>query len=240
MDIDVLYCDNHLLVIHKPAGLLAQADETGDLDVLVWGKKYLARKFNKTGNVFLGLVHRLDRPVSGVMVLARTSKAAARLTDQFKKRTVEKRYLAVVEGSLKDSGSFNDHLLKDGRKVRVVPSSHPKGKHARLSWKALDTGAKTTLVDVELETGRPHQIRIQFASRGHALVGDLRYDAETIFDGRNLALHSYVLGIEHPTQRKPMRWVARPPESWNGFHDAALETLFKSPWTSCPKETEPD
>ncbi len=214
------------MVIHKPAGLLSQSDETGDPDILTWGKAYLARKFNKPGNVFLGLMHRLDRPVSGAMVLARTSKAAARLTAQFKNRTVEKRYLAVVEGSLKGSGNFQDHLLKDGRKVRVVPASHPKGKEARLSWRSLACDGKTTLVEVELHTGRPHQIRIQFASRGHTLVGDLRYDAQTTFDGKNLALHSYLLGIEHPTKKEPMKWLVSPPETWKGFHDKALDDLF--------------
>jgi len=223
-----LYIDNHLMVVNKPAGILAQADETGDPDILTLGKAYLKKRFGKPGKVYLGLVHRLDRPVSGVMVLARTSKAAARLTEMFRERQVEKRYLAVVEGQISGTDHWRDYLLKDGRKVRTVAADHPKGKEARLSWQAIDTGASTSLVEVALHTGRPHQIRLQFASRGYPLVGDLRYDAKTRFDGINLALHSYSLGITHPTRREPMSFVVRPPQSWRGFHEKARNAFFET------------
>jgi len=226
MEPDVLYTDNHLLIIAKPAGMLAQSDETGDLDVVTWGKAYLKRRFDKPGNVFLGLVHRLDRPVSGIMVLGRTSKAAARLSDQFSKHRADKRYLAVVEGRLEGSGAMEDYLVKEDRTVRVVTKGHPKGKHARLKWRALASREDKSLVDVRLETGRPHQIRIQFATRGHALLGDSRYGAELPLDGKHLALHCYSLTIEHPTRREPVVTVLEPPDSWSGLFEEARGTLF--------------
>jgi len=225
---EVLYLDNHLLIVAKPAGLLAQADETGDVDVLSWGKDYLKRRFDKPGKVFLGLVHRLDRPVSGVMVLARTSKAAARLGRQFAGHTVDKRYLAIVEGALTGEGTAEDHLLKEDRTVRIVPASHPKGKSARLHWRALDRGPTTSLVEIRLETGRPHQIRVQLAARGHPLLGDLRYQAKRPFDGRSLALHSHYLSFSHPTRQEPVTTVLRPPDSWQGHHDAAVAACLNA------------
>lgn len=219
----VLYLDNHLLTVYKSAGVLSQSDITGDQDLLTQGKIFLKNKFNKPGNVFLGLVHRLDRPVSGVMVFGRTSKAAARLTQQFKNHNVEKKYMAIVEGHLEGEGRWKDHLIKDGRNARVVPAAHPKGKVALLSWKALAHQDNTTLVSVELQTGRAHQIRLQFSSRGYPLLGDLRYHSTRSFDGQNLALHAGVLSVDHPTTGKRMRWEAAPPASWANwfpqFHD---------------------
>ena len=131
---DILYLDNHLLVVNKPAGVLTQGDATGDLDLHTLGKQYLKKKFNKPGNVFLALVHRLDRPVSGVMVFPRTSKAAGRVTAQFKRRTIDKRYIAVINGVLRGSDTLEDYVWKDHRKVRVVDPGHPKGLRAILSY----------------------------------------------------------------------------------------------------------
>lgn len=228
MTLDVLHLDNHLLVVAKPAGLLAQADETGDIDLLTLGKAYLKDHFNKPGNVFLGLVHRLDRPVSGVMVLARTSKAAARLTSQFKQRTVSKRYIALVEGSLKGQGVYEDHMVKDGRQARIVGKNHPKAKHARLAWSCIATNGTHSLMDIELFTGRAHQIRLQFASRKHPLIGDLRYGANGEFDGRNLALHAYHLALSHPTQKTPLQWRLMPPASWSAYFAEETAALIKN------------
>ncbi len=224
----ILFVDNHLLVINKPAGMLAQADRTGDPDVLTLGKAYLKERFDRPGKVFLGLVHRLDRPVSGVMVLARTSKAAARLSAQFRERTPHKAYLALVEGRLTETaGSYTDFLLKTGRRVDVVADG--RGGRAVLHWRVVATGRAETLVAVRLETGRPHQIRVQFAHRGHPLVGDLRYGATRPFDGRNLALHCYRLAVIHPTLRTPVAWTAPPPETWRGpWYEAALD-LMRAP-----------
>lgn len=227
MTLDILYIDNHLLVVNKPAGLLSQGDETGDADLLTIGKAYLKERFEKPGNVFLGLVHRLDRPSSGVMVLARTSKAAARLSEQFRKREPEKVYLALVQGHLADDGRFEDHLLKQDRTVRVVGAGEAGAKKAVLEYavgaRGTWNGRPVTLAEIRLRTGRAHQIRVQFSSRGHPLVGDLRYGADVEFDGANLALHACALTIDHPTRNEPMTFKAPPPDSWgNDFsHDIA-------------------
>jgi len=225
--LDALYLDNHLLVAVKPAGMLSQADKTGDPDMLSLGKAYLKERFEKPGAVFLGLVHRLDRPASGVMVFARTSKAAARLSEQFRRHTPVKRYLAIVEGRLEGEDRWVDQMLKDEHGPRIVSAGHPKAKRATLSWRALGVQNGCTLVEVGLETGRAHQIRLQFARRGRPLLGDLRHGATRPFDGRNLALHSYSLEIEHPTQKRAMRWRAPPPASWAGWFEQAIATLFK-------------
>ena len=224
MDLDVLFIDNHLLVVNKPPGLLAQADRTGDPDVVRLGKAYLKERFDKPGNVFLGLVHRLDRPASGVMVLARTSKAAARLAAQFRERRPVKRYLAVVEGTLSGAGACRDHIAKRRGRPRIVAASDPADKPARLTWRSVATTADLTLVEVLLETGRPHQIRLQLAARGHPILGDLRHGAEREWDGRNLALHAYRLELEHPVRRDARRFSAPPPSGWpEPFREASLD-----------------
>ena len=232
-DVAVLYLDNHLLVVAKPAGLLVQEDATGDTDLLTLGKAYLKKEFDKPGNVFLGLVHRLDRPVSGVLVLARTSKAASRLSDQFRRRAPDKRYLALVEGRLEGQGTREDWLAKIDRHVRVVKPGHPEGKRAELRWRSLATektkNGSVSLVEVELMTGRAHQIRVQLAALGHPILGDLRYGAEREFDGRNLALHSYRLEIEHPTKREPLSFSALPPATWRGYFDGLVRDAVAAP-----------
>jgi 23S rRNA pseudouridine1911/1915/1917 synthase len=210
----IRYVDNHLLVIEKPAGMLSQADRTGDEDVLSAGKAWVGEHFNKPGAVFLGLVHRLDRPASGLMVLARTSKAAARLTDQFRLHVVEKRYLAWVEGQPDPSGALKDWLLKEEERVRVVPPGTPGGKEARLSYEVIQRLEGSALVVIRLQTGRPHQVRVQFASRGFPLVGDLRYGASQVLDGRNLALHAAALAVDHPTRTERLGWTAPLDARW--------------------------
>ncbi|MEM1041250.1 MAG: RNA pseudouridine synthase [Bacteroidota bacterium] len=229
---EVLYLDNHLLAVSKPAGLLVQEDYTGDADLLTLGKAHLKNKFDKLGNVFLGLVHRLDRPVSGVLVLARTSKSASRLSDQFRRRTPQKRYLALVEGRLTGQGSREDWLAKIDRHVRVVKPGHPQGKRAELRWQALASNrtksGAVSLVEVELLTGRAHQIRVQLAALGYPILGDLRYGAKREFDGRNLALHSYRLTVEHPTKREPMSFSALPPSTWDGYFDDLVRSTVEA------------
>ena len=222
---DVLYTDNHLLVVVKPAGVLSQADRTGDDDLLTQGKHYIKQAFSKPGNVFLGLVHRLDRPVSGVMVFARTSKAAGRLARAFRERTIEKRYIAIVEGQLTGSGQREDWLVKEGSRVRRVEASHPGAKRAALRWKSLAIENGGSLIEVNLLTGRPHQVRIQLAALGHPILGDLRYGAKNEFDGQNLALHAYSLGFDHPVRKEPMRFVAMPPTTWTGFFEQEVRGL---------------
>ena len=231
----ILHLDNHLLVVDKPAGLLSQGDVTGDETVLTWGKAFLKEKFAKPGNVFLALVHRLDRPASGVMVLARTSKAAARLAEQFRQRTPEKRYLAIVEGTMEGAGQCEDFLLKADRHVRVVRPGTPGAKPARLAWHARATDDGLSLVEVTLDTGRAHQIRVQLAHLGHPILGDFRYGARRELDGRNLALHAYRLTIEHPTRRMPMTFITAP--SWPGLFEREIEDCVKRESAS-PKRLE--
>ena len=221
---DVLYVDNHLLVVNKPAGVLVQADRTGDPDLLTMGKAYLKEKFDKPGNVFLGLVHRLDRPASGVMVFARTSKGAARLSEQFRQRSVEKRYLAVVEGVLRGGGIERDDIVVENESVRIADSDGAsEGKSAELQWRSIDTEDDQTLVDIQLKTGRKHQIRLQLAALGHAILGDFRYGATRELDGKNLALHCYRLGFYHPTRKEWMVFNAAP--SWGGRFDKAIRRV---------------
>ena len=210
----IRYVDNHLLVVEKPAGMLSQADRTGDDDVLSLGKAWVGEQFNKPGAVYLGLVHRLDRPASGLMVLARTSKAAARLTEQFRVHSVEKRYLAWVQGQPPASGSLKDWLLKEDEQVRVVAKGTPGGKEARLSYEVIHRFDASALVVIRLQTGRPHQVRLQFSSRGFPLVGDLRYGATQKLDGQNLALHAAALAVDHPTRKERVGWTAPLDARW--------------------------
>jgi len=210
----VLYLDNHLLVIAKPAGMLSQGDHTGDEDVVNWAKQFIKERFAKPGNVFAGLVHRLDRPASGLMVLARTSKAAARLGKAFAGRKVSKQYLALVEGIPDPTGTAEDYLVKEDRKVRVVSADHLGAKIARLDWRCVISKGNRSLVEVTLHTGRPHQVRLQLSSRGWPLVGDFRYGSSREFDGQNLALHAWRLGLEHPTKKEALSWTAELPAAW--------------------------
>lgn len=224
----VLHLDNHLLVVSKPPGLLAQADRTGDADVLTEGKAFLKKEFDKPGGVYLGLVHRLDRPASGVMALARTSKAARRLSEQFRRHLPEKRYLALVEGACSGMETCVDYIAKEGEEIRRVPPGHPAGKRAELTYQALaqDAGAGVSLVMVRLKTGRPHQIRVQLAARGFPVLGDFRHGAKRELDGQNLALHAYLLRLEHPVRREMMAFAAPPPPAWGGLFERETERLL--------------
>ena len=217
--IDVLYEDNHLLVVVKPPNLPVQADSSGDDDLLSIMKRYVGNKYQKPGNVYLGLVHRLDRPVGGVMVLARTSKAAARLSAAFASHEQDKRYLAVLQGSLPGEAALEDALLKDGRTgmVRVVPEGTPGSKAARLRTRPLARRGGLTLAEVTLYTGRAHQIRVQHAHAGYPLWGDARYGGGR--PGQQIALWAASLALEHPTRRERMRFAAPPPETgaWREF-----------------------
>ena len=166
--IKILYEDNHIIVVEKPINILVQADITKDIDLLTLIKKYLKEKYNKPGNVYLGLVHRLDRPVGGVMVLAKTSKAAARLSKMIRDSTFHKTYLAVVCGTLNGNGEFVDNIVNDEFKVSIDSS----GKLARLKYQVIANINNLTLVKINLITGRKHQIRAQFAYHGFPLWGD--------------------------------------------------------------------
>ena len=204
----VLYEDNHLLVIVKPVNVPMQEDDSKDDDLLNMARRYLKEKYAKPGNVYLGLVHRLDRPVGGVCVFAKTSKAASRLSDQIRKHEFHKEYLAVVEDNgIEDKGHLEDRLLKDARTntVRI----DPKGKEAQLDYEVMKRKDGLALVRVYLRTGRSHQIRVQFSSRGHALWGDQRYNKKAI-RGQQIALWSYRLSFIHPVSREIMEFTCEP------------------------------
>lgn len=176
----IFYEDNHIIVVEKPNNIPSQADKTGDEDMLTMVKAYIKEKYNKPGDVYLGLVHRLDRPTGGIMVFARTSKAAARLSEQIRNKAIQKKYLATCDGKLeKKSDVWRDFLLKTERTntSKVVPEGTKNAKEAILDYEVVNYNEKTNLsiVKVNLQTGRHHQIRVQFASRGHSLYGDQKY-----------------------------------------------------------------
>lgn len=222
----VLYCDNHILVAVKPFNMPSQSDSSGDEDMLTALKKYVGIKYNKPGNVYLGLVHRLDRPAGGVMVFARTSKAAARLSAQFAAHSQGRRYLAVVRGDMRGERRLVDYLAKGGDGiVRIVGENAPGAKRAELVTRPLAVRGGLTLTDVELFTGRAHQIRVQHASAGHPLWGDARYGGGK--PGQQLALWAYMLTIKHPTRDEVLTFSARPPRSgaWLNFDDVIDERM---------------
>ena len=192
--VKILYEDNHLLVVVKPKNMPVCEDSSGDLDLLSYLKDYLKIKYNKPGNVYLGLIHRLDRPVGGVMVFAKTSKAASRLSNQVRLKKMCKRYYAVVCGNLSGSGTFFDKLLKDSNNMVHVDSN---GKDSSLKYRVIDSKNSFSLVDINLITGRSHQIRVQFSSRGFPLYGDQRYNNGSLV-GQQIALFCYSLSFEHP------------------------------------------
>ena len=228
--IPILYMDNHLLAVDKPPGLLAQQDETNDPDLLRLGKRYLKETFGKKGKAFLGLVHRLDRPASGVIVLARTSKAAARLSEQFRRRTPHKEYLALVEGVLRGDGMLRHTLAaRPGGGARLAPAGDAAGKEARLQWRSLAVQDDASLLWVRLETGRKHQIRLQLAAEGHPILGDFRYGATRELDGRNLALHAFRLTVTHPVTRERIGFCAPPPAAWRARVSGAVANILARP-----------
>lgn len=218
-EIPVLYEDNHVLVAVKPANLPAQADISGDDDMLSILKHYIGNKYQKPGNVYMGLVHRLDRPVGGVMVFARTSKAAARLSEAFAKHAQQRRYLAVLQGALESPRTLEDELLKDGRTgmVRAVAPGTPGAKRARLDTRPLCVRDGRTLTEVTLYTGRSHQIRVQHLNAGFPLWGDARYGGGK--PGQQIALWAALLAFEHPTRREPLQFCCAPPRNgaWTAF-----------------------
>lgn len=225
--VPVLYLDNHLLAVEKPANMPVQGDVSGDLDLLTACKTYVGDAYGKPGNVYLGLVHRLDRPVGGAMVFARTSKAAARLSAQFAAHTVQKRYLAVVRGEIPGETRLTDFLWKDEKTgmVRVVAPDAPGAKKAELISRPLAYAKGLTLTEVELLTGRAHQIRVQHLHAGFPLWGDARYGNGK--PGEQIALWAHFLRVEHPTLKTPATFVSRPPDggAWAEFQ-TALEAFY--------------
>jgi len=227
--LSVLYEDNHLLGVFKPAGVLVQGDRTKDETLMDLAKTYLKQKYKKPGNVFLGLVHRLDRPVSGVVLYARTSKAASRLTREFVERRVEKTYFAVVLGEpAEDEGDLVSYIERAHKKARF---SRPESEHAKeavLSYRVLARKSGLSLVELKARTGRHHQIRLQLAGIGHPVVGDIKYGSPGVLADRTIALHAGVLVVKHPTQDTRVRLSAPPPavHPWTLFQ-STIEARFE-------------
>ena len=213
MELKVIYEDNHIIVVEKIPNIPTQEDKTGDTSMMTLVKKYIKEKYNKPANVYLGLVHRLDRPVGGVMVFAKTSKAASRLSKQVRDKVFKKEYLAVVDGSFgKNSGTLENYLYKDRKSNTsyVVSKDKKEVKFAKLDYEVLkyDKENNLSLLKIDLHTGRHHQIRVQLANIGHSIYGDQRYGAR----GKNkqIALWAYKLTIEHPTKKEKMEFQDMP------------------------------
>jgi 23S rRNA pseudouridine1911/1915/1917 synthase len=208
-DLVVLYEDNHLLVVYKPAGLLSQGDITGDPSVLDHARAYLKRRHDKPGNIYVTTIHRLDRPVSGVLVLARTSKAASRLGIQFRERTVRKLYRAVVEGRPEPSAGVLRHRLTKDRDRRVVSVARgeDEGAAAELAYRTIESRGELSLLEVELHTGRGHQIRVQLAESGCPIVADAKYGSRRKLPERRIALQAVRIDIDHPTRAERLSFT---------------------------------
>jgi 23S rRNA pseudouridine1911/1915/1917 synthase len=205
--LNILYEDNHIIVVVKPYNVLSQGDSTGDNSIMDMIKDYIKVKYHKPGNVYLGLVHRLDRPVGGIMVFARSSKAASRLCKMFNEHKVTKKYLAIVNGKMeKDKDELVDYILKDKNGNSIIS---PDGKKSILDYEVIEYNPKynCSLVSIELKTGRHHQIRVQFSSRGHYLLGDQRYG---VLDNTQISLFSYYLSFTHPVTKELMEFKVMP------------------------------
>ena len=211
--LNVIYEDNHIIVVEKPVNIPSQGDKTGDKDMLSIIKDYLKKKYNKPGEVYLGLVHRLDRPTGGIMVFAKTSKAASRLSEQIRNNEFHKSYLCIVDGKMeKDKDTFEDYLYKNERTntSRIAKPNEKNAKKAVLDYEVLKYNEEINLsvIKVNLHTGRHHQIRVQFASRNHALYGDQKYGSRG--RGKQLALWAYLLNFKHPTTKENLTFTIEP------------------------------
>lgn len=221
-ELTILYEDNQIVVVIKPQNVPTQADDSNDKDMLSMVKDYIKQKYNKPGEAFIGLVHRLDRPTGGIMVFARNSKAANRLTEQFKTHSVEKVYYAITNGVVKvRTQRLVNYLKKDTKEniVKIVPMSESGAKKAELVYNYLADDGKQSLLEVKILTGRSHQIRLQLANIGHSLVGDVKYGKEKGMTSK-LGLWAGKLAFDHPTTKERMVFMACPDQNvlpWKNF-----------------------
>ena len=223
----VIYEDNHIIVVEKPVNIPSQADKTGDMDLLTMVKQYIKEKYQKPGNVYLGLIHRLDRPVGGVIVFAKTSKAASRLSDQVREKQFEKKYLTIVNGKMEQTaGTLKDYLYKDERnnKSKVVPEGTKNSKLAILDYEVLKYVPELDLsvLKIHLHTGRHHQIRVQLSSRNHSIYGDQKYGGRG--HGKQITLWAYELKFYHPITNNKLTFYSSPDMtgSWKILEDLKL------------------
>ncbi len=220
--LNVVYEDNQVIVVVKPHNQPSQEDESKDMDLLSEVKAYVKEKYNKPGEAFIGLVHRLDRPTGGLMVFARTSKAASRLSKQLSEHETEKKYYCVVEGFVKEKkATLINYLKKDEKNniVKVVTQTEEGAKKAELEYKLLETKDNLSLLEVALKTGRSHQIRVQLSAKNIPIYGDQKYNKNT--KGKQLALWAGKLSFTHPTTKEKMTFMASPDASktpWNKFY----------------------
>ena len=222
--LNILYEDNHIIVVEKKANILSQSDITGDIDLLSLVKEYIKVKYNKPGNVYIGLVHRLDRPVGGIMVFARTSKAAARLNEQIKKNEFNKTYLAILDGVLENKkGILEDYLYKNEqlKKSFVVKKEHEKAKYSKLEYRVIGYDDNKTIVKINLITGRHHQIRVQFSNIGYPLVGDQLYGKQ---NNIQIRLFAYKLEFNHPTTKEKLSFEILP--DWKELENETIIHRF--------------
>lgn len=211
----VLYEDNHIIVVYKEAGELVQGDKTGDEPLVDKVKAYLKEKYAKPGNVFCGVVHRIDRPAQGLVIFAKTSKALSRLNDMLRRGEIHKRYLAIVEGKrAKNEGTLEHYLLSDGRinKTRAVTANTPGAQKATLHYCTVGTSERYSLLEIELFTGRKHQIRCQLSSTGTPIKGDLKYGSRRSNPDGGISLLAYRLNFTHPVSKKELTITAPLPD----------------------------
>lgn len=215
---EILYEDNHLIVVNKPFGMPSQGDNTGDVHVFDWVKQYIKEKYNKPGNVYAALLHRLDRPTGGVLALAKTSKAATRVTNDFKNRKVKKVYFAVTEGIPPQREGTLVHYLKQLPNKNIIRAYRKEiegGKIARLAYKTIRQQGGKALVEIHPETGRKHQIRVQLASMGCVIKGDVKYGATSFNPDKSICLFAKKLTLIHPTTKEPLEIEAPwPPQAY--------------------------
>ena len=215
MSIEILYEDNHIIVVVKSVGILSQEDSTHDPDMLTLLKNYIKNKYQKLGNVYLGLIHRLDRMTGGVMVFAKTSKSAARLNKQIQDKEFFKKYYAIVDGNIEEDGTLENYLVKDEKEVKSYIGNVHNGKLAVLDYHIVKKCEGMTLVDINLKTGRHHQIRVQFANIHHPLIGDHLYGCKR---GDKMMLYAYKISFLHPITKERLEFVKKPTgELWNKF-----------------------
>jgi 23S rRNA pseudouridine1911/1915/1917 synthase len=239
---EILYEDNHCLAVHKPAGLLSQGDRTGEPSLVDVVSHYLKMRYAKAGNVYVGLLHRLDRPASGVILLAKTSKAAGRLSEQFRAGAIAKLYWAIVEGAPPaDSGSWTDVVTKDTRANRACAHGKEQlaGKEASVEFKILERWQFRSKVELRPRSGRSHQLRVQLASRGLPILGDIKYGSKVrlkALDGRlRIALHAREITFTHPIRSEAITIVSPVPADWPEHSPGGSESGYGSSRPGAPR-----